>query len=219
MSNDDTVLNETIPLSKVDGRRARGLRRREAILKAASHLFITKGYRKTTLSDIIKEAGGSRETIYSMFNGKVGLFGALIARWGDESAEFVLEPSSQATPPREFLIDLGLRLMKIWLSPHGKEIHRTVLSEGASSPELVRGWYEGGSEKVLGALSKYIDGQVKLGRLNVEDSLVFARQFQFLLFGEIASPAITGEDTFVDAQKAVERTVNLLLRATEISTK
>jgi len=210
VSNDNSAI-------KVDGRRARGERRREAILKAASHLFITKGYHKTTLSDIIGEAGGSRETIYSMFNGKIGLFGEIISRWGDESAEFVLEPSSQERTPREFLTALGFRLLNIWQSPQGREIHRTVLSEGMTSPEVLNTWYEGGSKKVLGALSQYIESQIEADKLDVDDAMVFAKQFQFLLYGEIASPLMEGDQTPIDTEAAVKRTVDLLLRATEIS--
>jgi len=213
-NSDKSARDKEQAAGKVDGRIVRGLRRREAIIEAARELFTTKGYRKTTLSDIIKEAGGSRETLYSHFQGKLGLFGAIISDWGDHFAGFVLEPKSKATPPREFLTELGTSLMEIWLSPQGREIHRTVLSEGVSSPEIMALWYRGGSEKVLNALSQYVDFQVQAGRLEVRDSMLFARQFQFLLYGEVASPVIAGDSTPIDVTAAVERTVDLMMRAT-----
>jgi len=176
-------------------------------------LFIRKGYRNTTLSDIIKQAGGSRETIYDLFDGKLGMFQVIISDWGDESADFVLKSISQATPPREFLVELGMRLLEIWLSPQGKEIHRTILSEGISSPEILEAWYQGGGKKVVSALAQYIESQVKMETIEVSDPMIFARQFQFLLYGEIASPVMAGDDQPIDAKASVTRTVELMLRS------
>jgi len=164
-----------------DGRLARGQRRRAAMLAAARELFLSKGYRKTTLTDIIERSGGSRETIYSNFKGKIGLFGAIIDGAGDQFADFVLQS----------------------------------LSEGVASPEIVDVWFRGGAEKVLKALAQYIEVQTKAGRLNVQDPMIMARQFQFLLYGEIAFPAMSGDSEPIDVAVAVKRTVDALLLGVE----
>jgi len=198
-----------------DGRLARGQRRRAAMLAAARELFLSKGYRKTTLTDIIERSGGSRETIYSNFKGKIGLFGAIIDGAGDQFADFVLQSSSEASNPREFLTELGTHMLNIWLTPEGRAIHGTVLSEGVASPEIVDVWFRGGAEKVLKALAQYIEVQTKAGRLNVQDPMIMARQFQFLLYGEIAFPAMSGDSEPIDVAVAVKRTVDALLLGVE----
>src|SRR3546814_8176513 len=61
--------------------------RRRALLDAAARLFVTKGFEKTTLSDLVGTAGGSRATIYELFGSKAGLFRAMM----EESNQRVVE--------------------------------------------------------------------------------------------------------------------------------
>lgn len=53
-------------------------RRYESIIAAATNEFITNGYSKTNLTDIIKRSGGSLSTIYELFGDKQGLFKAVL---------------------------------------------------------------------------------------------------------------------------------------------
>ena len=50
------------------------LARQEKIKAVALELFLTKGYTKTSLSDIIKISGGSYSNIYTAYKNKEGLF-------------------------------------------------------------------------------------------------------------------------------------------------
>jgi AcrR family transcriptional regulator len=52
--------------------------RRQAFLEAGTVVFQKKGYASTTLDDIIARSGGSRQTLYSLFGGKQGLFEAIL---------------------------------------------------------------------------------------------------------------------------------------------
>lgn len=54
--------------------------REEQILEAAATVIVRLGYDKTTMSDIAKEAGTSRRTLYLYFEGKEELFEALLYR-------------------------------------------------------------------------------------------------------------------------------------------
>jgi len=53
-------------------------KRYNTILKVALQLFLEKGYENTSLQDIIKASGGSLATIYKYFDGKDGLFYAIL---------------------------------------------------------------------------------------------------------------------------------------------
>ncbi|QBL11198.1 TetR/AcrR family transcriptional regulator [Campylobacter helveticus] len=53
---------------------AKVLARQEKIKSVALELFLTKGYAKTSLSDIIKISGGSYSNIYTAYKNKEGLF-------------------------------------------------------------------------------------------------------------------------------------------------
>lgn len=54
--------------------------RQEQILDAAAAVIVRLGYDKTTMSDVADEAGVSRRTVYLYFEGKEGLFEALLVR-------------------------------------------------------------------------------------------------------------------------------------------
>lgn len=94
-----------------DKARARGQARRRALLQGAAKLFKDKGYQATSLSDLIKEAGGSRASLYDYFGGKEGLLRAML----EEHTERILfdlsalKPDPEKTSPEEALNQLGLR--------------------------------------------------------------------------------------------------------------
>lgn len=52
--------------------------RREQILKAAEACFCRKGYHRTTVDDIVAEAGLSKGAIYTYFRSKAGILAALV---------------------------------------------------------------------------------------------------------------------------------------------
>ncbi len=53
--------------------------KKEALLNAAFHLFITNGMNKTTISDIVKEAGVAKGTFYLYFKDKYDIRNELIS--------------------------------------------------------------------------------------------------------------------------------------------
>ncbi|MBQ6109244.1 MAG: TetR/AcrR family transcriptional regulator [Thermoguttaceae bacterium] len=53
---------------------ARGKARYEEILSAAHKLFLEKGFERTSINEIVKEAGGSMATAYRWFQNKETLF-------------------------------------------------------------------------------------------------------------------------------------------------
>ena len=61
-------------------------RNREAVLEAARHVFIQRGYAGASLESIADEAGFSKGVVYSQFGSKPDLFMALLERRIDERA-------------------------------------------------------------------------------------------------------------------------------------
>lgn len=50
------------------------LDRQEKIKAVALELFLTKGFKETSLNEIIKQSGGSFSNIYNTYKNKEGLF-------------------------------------------------------------------------------------------------------------------------------------------------
>jgi AcrR family transcriptional regulator len=59
--------------------------RRQRILEAATTVFARKGYRHTSVADIIEAAGIARGTFYLYFQSKEEIFLALIDRWFEDT--------------------------------------------------------------------------------------------------------------------------------------
>ncbi len=176
------------------------------------------GYRGTTLEAVIAKAGGSRETIYRVFGGKSGLFGAIIEEAGAKFAASILEPVALGLPPREGLTRVGLQLAEVWHSAEGTAINRAVVSEGLDAPELVAAWYQGAAARSIDSLALYLHGQVAAGALMPLDSRLVARQYVTLLMGEFAFSLIAGIPKTSSFDEQVGRCVNLIMAAYQIVT-
>ncbi len=66
--------------------------KRQEILDAAGRVFAQYGLRKTTVGDVVREAGVARATVYKHFPGKDELFRAVIER----ELEEILEADAEA---------------------------------------------------------------------------------------------------------------------------
>lgn len=60
-----------------------------AIVKAAWAMFARYGFAKTTMSDIAREAGVARQTVYNAFDSKEAILRAVVRVAGDESLSAV----------------------------------------------------------------------------------------------------------------------------------
>lgn len=58
-------------------------RTRELLLDAAARLFAARGYHRTTIEDVVAEAGVAKGTVYWYYRSKKALFLAIIERAGD----------------------------------------------------------------------------------------------------------------------------------------
>ena len=74
-----------------DGRRARGLATREAILDVATRHFARHGYRRTLLEGVAADAGVSKGLIRFHFASKDGLAVEVLRRLGSEEAGWIAE--------------------------------------------------------------------------------------------------------------------------------
>ena len=185
------------------------------MVDAARELFISHGYKGTTLEAIIARSGGSREAIYRSFGGKHGLVGAIIVDAGERLASSISSFKASNLHPRIALKRLALQLLRIWNSPEGRAINKAVVSEGLDAPELIDAWYASGIRHSITALAGYLSSQVQAGRLKELDAELVARQFVTLLIGEAAFPFISRSDTPDADSVEPMRCVDLILLAYE----
>jgi AcrR family transcriptional regulator len=87
--------------------RADAARNRERVLAAARRLFAERGVRAVTMSDVAREAGVAKGTVFHRFGDRAGLALALVDAQERELQEQVLRgpaPLGPGAPPRERLL-------------------------------------------------------------------------------------------------------------------
>ncbi len=129
--------------------------RRAALLHTAGQLFLEKGYSKVSLEMIAREAHVAVRTIYVQFGGKVGLLNAIIA---DGRASYLAGAADMATDPRPMdaiLGDFALRFIELVSLPTFCSLHRMVIAEAKTTPELAAGFFEAGPQRTRDELNRF----------------------------------------------------------------
>lgn len=160
--------------------------RRAALLTAARAVLAEKGYTGASMLDIARRAKASKETLYSHFGDKRGLFEALIL---DNAAEVnaalaaALEDGA-ATPPERALPRFCLALQRLLLGEAALVVNRAAIAEAAAEPSLGRLLVEKGRDSTLPRLVRYLDTQKAAGRLRQDDTAEAAEALVALTMGD-----------------------------------
>jgi len=114
--------------------------KREQILQGAMRIFLHQGYAKTSMDRVASEAGVSKQTIYSHFQDKEGLFRALIE--GVTINRLQAEYESESELFQGEAVTVLSRLAKSILSrmddPEYIAFVRLVIAESENFPELAQ---------------------------------------------------------------------------------
>jgi len=166
--------------------------RREAFLSAAREVFREKGFAEATLDDVIARSGGSRQTLYSLFGGKQGLFEAITS----DTCETIfrgLTPEELASRSTEdVLTEVGTRYLVIVTSPTCLTLHRLVVAEAPRIPEVAKRYWTLGPGRSRAFLAEFFDRQIERGLLRMPDSIVGAEHFIDMLSGTVRLQCLIG---------------------------
>ena len=97
---------------------------RRRILSACVRLFIEKGYKKTTLSDIQKDADVTPSTFYNIYRSKSGVLSELIGFMFDNQFGIARNiTGEEASPVRLYALETSIQLSLAELSDNLREIY------------------------------------------------------------------------------------------------
>ncbi|WP_142846665.1 TetR/AcrR family transcriptional regulator [Telmatospirillum sp. J64-1] len=148
----------------------RGRARCRALLDAAAKLFAEKGFEKTTLKEILDQAGGSRTTLYEQFGDKEGLFRAMMEEHCCHLQSQLTEVLPNETEdPEEGLIRFGQHFVQTLTRPSSAAIVRRLVSEGGRIPDIAENFLNIGPRKTEKRLSSYLKHMTEAGKLAIED--------------------------------------------------
>lgn len=166
-------------------------RRRQAVIAAARKLFIDKGYERTTLGDIVQQAGGSLATIYKLFGNKDALLEAVVMENVASGEALIQVAASEKVLPQEALHDLTNDLSALFLDPEVVALVRIVMARSISDPNFARRFFERTSTSTRNALERLFEGWRQNG-VAMEGSPPFlAEMFIAPFVGDLHTEAIS----------------------------
>lgn len=166
---------------------------REAqILDAAFAELLERGYRGTTMLAVAKRAGASKETLYSWYGDKQGLFAALV-RSNAASIEALLSDAlAKEADPQKTLQKLGPLLLDLLLGERAVAINRAAAADVAEGGALGKALAESGRERVLPLICQVLLQARAAGFLDVQDVKEAAEAYLGLLLGDLPVRRIIG---------------------------
>lgn len=155
--------------------------KQEQILQGAMRIFLTSGYATTSMDRVASEAGVSKQTIYSHFGDKKGLFTALIERVTIGRFRDLICCEPHLREPQALLRDLATTyLQKVAGNPEYLALLRVIVSESERFPELAKLFSETVIIRGRTLLVEYFNARPEL---NITDAEAVAHIF----FGSLVS--------------------------------
>ena len=188
----------------------------DAILDAATVVFLNGGYAQASMDAIALEAGVSKATVYSHFGGKEALFGAIIEAQCRELMSPLLITDLREGNPEDTLRAVADRFMELVMSETALALYRVVMAEAPRFPLLAQAFYENGPARAITSLAAYLSEQADLGRLGISDPATAAEQFFSLLTGYLHVRTVLGiapSPGAPDLSQHIADTVDIFLRA------
>ena len=178
-------------------RESRSSEKRAAIIDAATAAFLQRGYLATSVDEIAKRAGVSKQTVYEHFGGKERLFTEIVVGTIDQVGQPFFTELDSIEEVGDLAAGLGTlarELIGIVMEPRLLELRRVVIGELARFPELGRIYYERGPARTVDALGSMIERLAERGFLRVEDRRLAAEHFNWLVLSVPINRAMFSPD-------------------------
>ncbi|MEV7238472.1 TetR/AcrR family transcriptional regulator [Streptomyces sp. NPDC051020] len=163
---------------------SRSARKHQAILDAATTVFLNKGYAGTSMDDIAKLAAVSKQTVYKHFADKEKLFAEIVLATTDRvdaMVDLVADIPADADALDENLTSLARQFLAALTHPKVIQLRRLIIANADAFPELGAAWYEQGFERVLATLAATFQRLTNQGLLKTDDPMLAAHHFAGLL--------------------------------------
>ncbi|HEY7048839.1 MAG TPA: TetR/AcrR family transcriptional regulator [Jatrophihabitantaceae bacterium] len=164
----------------------RSERRRQAIIEAATEVFLQHGFLGATTDGVAARASVSKQTLYKHFADKERLFAEIIMQTTVEVAESLVAATTgalhDATDVRQALRTLADGFLQSLLDPDVLRLRRLIIAEADRFPEVGQAWYERGFNRTLTVLGDALSALADRGLLhNITDPVLAAYQFAGLV--------------------------------------
>jgi TetR/AcrR family transcriptional regulator, mexJK operon transcriptional repressor len=191
-----------------NGAETRMRRSRQKILTAAEPIFLRKGFLGTNMDEVAEVADVSKQTVYSHFGSKEGLFMEIVeAMTGAANSELkpTVEDLPDDRPIEEFLMDFATQQLTIVLTPRLMQLRRLVIGEVERFPKLGRALYENGPMRSIELLTTVFETYAGRGELLISDPVEAATFFNWILMGAPTNEAMLLGDAKIPTKEQLRK--------------
>jgi len=189
-------------------RRAPRLGSAAPIKEAATTLFLRNGYLGTSVDDIAALAHVSKQTVYTHFADKEQLFAEIIRANFGRADEFIQALSAglvDAADVETSLKKLARRYITTVVQPDAVRLRRLVIAEAGRFPDLARSYHEQVPRRVTQALAEQFQQLVQHRVLRLDNAVLAANQFAWLVLGAAIDEAMFYADAKTPSWAELER--------------
>ena len=164
----------------------RSARKRQAIVEAATALFLEHGYQGTSMDDIAALAAVSKQTVYKNFADKQQLFSDIVMSAATRADQFIAALPGVLAETDDLaagLAALARRYLATVMQPRLLQMRRLIVAEAGRFPDLARAYYERVPEHVMTSLAAQFGELAGRGLLRIGDPAVAAGHYAFLVLG------------------------------------
>ena len=187
--------------------------RRQAIIRAATEVFLRHGYVGATTDEVAARASVSKQTLYKHFADKQRLFAEVILETTVQLVDGLATVAGtlrDTEDVRTGLRELAAGFLRGLLDPDVLRLRRLVIAEADRFPEVGRAWFDRGFDRSLVILGESLQQLADRGLLHrLGDPTLAAYQFaglvmyqpmnQVMFAGTEALPSTEALDRIADA--------------------
>ncbi|MFC0155971.1 TetR/AcrR family transcriptional regulator [Xanthomonas dyei] len=196
--------------------RVRTEAKRDAIIQAASEVFLELGFEGASMSQIAARVGGSKRTLYGYFPSKEELFVAFAKDMSDRYIDPLLDALSQSSDPVAGTLQrFGQDILSFLCKPDSIAIWQTIIGVSGRS-EVGALFFNAGPEEGLQRVADFLQVKMDRGLIRRTDPSLAAHQLAALLESETLMPCLFGalKDPSPEyLHGAVQRAVEMFLAA------
>ena len=184
--------NESIqgdaPAARRVGRPRRGTERArtDALIAAATRVFLRDGFGAASIDKVAQEAGVSTRTIYERFKNKADLLISVISRLVDRDMAVVFATAElDRMEVRQALLAIARSITSRACDPEAAALFRIVATEARRFPILAEKMRIATMDRIVSAVAQYFRGQIARRRLTLADPERAAALFTHMVKAEL----------------------------------
>ena len=147
--------------------RPRSAEKDNAILDAATRLFMERGFEATAMDLIAEAAGVAKVTIYARYPDKESLFRAVLRRKCEQFVAPTLFDSCRTMCTADALEAFAVDFLDLILSEDAMNMHRLIMAEGSRAPRISELFMEAAVDRIHDQLASFFRAESASRRLHV----------------------------------------------------